>query len=57
MSRQDVVQVAFGEGEVEKVRTSASAAGLSLSAFIRRTIMNQIRIRAWLVLSSHNPAI
>jgi hypothetical protein len=39
------------------VRRAADAAGLSQSAFIRRIVVNKIRIRAWWVRPFYNPAM
>lgn len=57
MARPDVVQVQFSSDEAKFVRDAAEAAGLSQSAFIRRIVVNKIRIRAWWVRPFYNPAL
>ena len=54
MPRPAVVQVQFTPEEAEYVRRAAESAGLSQSAFVRRIVMNKIRIRAWWVRPFYN---
>jgi hypothetical protein len=45
LKRQHIVQTALNDAELAALRKQADAEGLSMTAFIRRLIINDARIR------------